>query len=583
MERDLLRQSVPTVSPPIPRSVDIELRRAVGPGVPHDPRAPDIVAATTRLGAGRRYALCVQIGRVLPGSLFRGRPPALDRLLPPSAAGHHLDVTVFALDFALASPGVQRLWLPRLGGTELVRFLLDAPARPGPARCRVVVSHGDHALQVFVVTAQIAAREERAAEPVLVAALEHAATRRFDNLALLRPRAATAVVNDDPLGSHSITLKRGDRTGTFRFGDDQIRAASAAVRRVLEDAARSGQFDEPPPAAGSDAHAARVAAHHAVIRTLAALGANLQLALFDHADPGGRQLLGELLRGADQRLQLIHVARSLVIPWSTLYDGWVPDDLDTSRLEVCDGVTGDGAACGHGADERLVCMRRFWGLRHDVELMLGSAEARDAITSFQIPADRPPLRVLHGRTLQRATFMPAPYVSLLYRPGVPVWDHDVYTLLEPELRPAIVVAMGHFSLTTPVPGATVHAIDLIPAALTNIGVSKQALRLGDWEWPRSIVLLLACSSAVTAADALTGMIDAFAGAGAAAIIGTETTVFPRLSARAACSIVDHLVHGRATLASALRTLRWELVRDASPLGFSFTAYGNADLTREQAT
>jgi len=565
------------------RSVDIALHRSgFASELARDDDDPTHVQPTTRLGARRHYKLLVQIGAALDDTLFAAPPPSIDPLLPPSADGHRLEVTVFAIDFALTGTATRELWLPNTGPTKVVVFSVRAPDRPGPARLRIVISHDGHALQSFIVTAQIAHTEEVAPTRALNATLEYAATRQFANLAALRKRDATAVINDDPVGGHSITLKRGETTGTFTFSDDQIRTASTAVRAILEDAARAPSFDEPPPRPGTPAYATRAADHDAAIRKLAALGANLHLALFDHADRGGKQLIQALMSATEQRLQLIHVARSLVIPWAVLYDGWIPDDLDTSRLPVCHGALADGSSCAHTEASELICVRRFWGLRHDLELVLGSSIPRDAVTRFRVPSDRPPLRVLHGRTMQDATFMPDTYTSLMYQPGVPVWEHDVYTLFEGDQRPAILVAMGHFSSGAPVPGTLVHAIDLVPKPLTNIGVTKQTRSLGDWAFPHSIVLLMACSSAAVAADALTGMIDAFGSAGAAAIIGTESTVFPRLSGRAAASLYRGLVDTGGQLAGALRALRWELMRDATPLAFAFTAYGNADLAREDA-
>jgi hypothetical protein len=565
------------------RSVDLALRRkGFASELVGDEDDPQDVRPSTRLAAGRRYELQVRIGAPLHGTLFEAPPPPIDPLLPPSEDGHRLEVTVFGLDFTLEKRAVRALWLPRTGPTSTVGFPVTAPSRVGPARLRVVISHDGHALQSFVLTAQIAHAEERAPGRALNATLEHAATAQFANLDALRPREATAVINDDA-GGHSITLKRGDATGTFAFTDAQIRAAADAVRKILEDAARSPSFDEPPPREGTPAFAERRAAYDAVIRALAVLGVQLRNALFMHADAGGRQLIRELAKTADQRLQLIHVARSLVIPWACLYDGQIGPALDVTGWPVCNGVV-DGAPCGHtGAEDHQLCVRRFWGLRHDLELVLGSAVPRDAVTAFRMPADRPPLRLIHGKSLQDVQYMPDAYTSLLYQPGVPVWDHDVYSLLDAERRPAIIAALGHFSLATPVAGATVHAIDLVPAPLTDVGVSQQAINAGDWSFPHSIVLLMACSSAVAAADALTGMIDAFGSAGAAAIIGTESTVYPRLSARAATSLYRRLIDGGGKLGTAVRDLRWELVAAATPLAFTFTAYGNADLAREDAT
>lgn len=573
----------PIVEPAPGRSVGIVLhRRGFKSELPGEAHEPTRVRHTTRLAAGRAYQLRVQIGPLRDDSLIEVAPPSIDGLVPARPDGNTLEVAVFGLDFAVTSKhAVRALWLPATGASQVLEFNLTAPAKAGPARLRVMVSHADHLLQSFVVSAEIAHGEERAPARTVIAKLEHSATRRFDNLAALRPRAATAVINDDPSGDHSITLKRGDATCTFAFTDAQVRAAAERVRALLEQAVHAPAFEEPPPLRTSDAFGARVAAYKEQIRTLAVYGKQLYLALSSKTNAAGRELLRELAKLPDQRLQLVHVTRSLVIPWATIYDGWLPRDLKVAGLDVCLGPPEGGPPCGHDGTEQLICVTRFWGMRHYLELQLGDPRKVDAITTFQAPPDRRQLRILQGKRLRDEHFLPDDYTKLLAQPDV-AWNGDVYDLLAAAKRPAVFVAMGHFSIEEPAPGSHVHTIDLVPETLTDTGVSQLVIEEGDWKDPHSIVLLMACSSAVAASDALIGMIDAFASAGAAAIIGTESTVYPRLSARAACLLYQQLVDGNGKLAEAMRALRWTLARDATPLAFTFTAYGNADLAREDA-
>jgi hypothetical protein len=279
-------------------------------------------------------------------------------------------------------------------------------------------------------------------------------------------------------------------------------------------------------------------------------------------------------------IQLVHATPSLMLPWATVYDGLVPDDLDTSKLPVCHGFVA-GAPCTHdGMDPSLLCVRRFWGLRHIVEIVGATGKEKDTVTRLAIEPARPLIRWLHGASVQAVPYMPADYESLLYQPGLPVWDLDVYDLLREERRPTIVIAMGHFEQKSPIPSAAVHSIDLVPRALTDVGVAQQSGVFGEWLKPQSLVLLMACSSAVDPSTALTTMIEAFAGAGAGAIVGTESVIYPRISARAACAIYRGLREDAGSLSKAMRGLRWELIGAANPLAFTFTAYGNADLAME---
>jgi hypothetical protein len=557
------------------RAVDLALRAATGRGAP-----TAVVSPNTSLVAGKRYGVCVRIGARLRGSLFRTPPPAIDPLLPPPVAGkvRRLEVTLFTLDFTAISPSVQALLLPAAGPSDPILFELRAPARAGQARFRVVVSFRDHMLQAFVVTAKIGRRTQRSRARAVDAALECATTEHFTNLEALKPRGATAIINDDPTGRHSITIKRGTTLGTFTFTEDQTRKAVSQARQVLEEAAKSGQFDD-VPRRGTPAYVEREASYRAVIRKLAVLGASVKSALFKSGDEAGSAMIAELSGPASEVLQLVHVARALVLPWAILYDGWLPRDRKTVDVPVCIGEGADGAPCGHTSADKIICVRGFWGLRHDLELLTGRAVATDAVATWQVPSGRAALGIMQGKSLTGVQYLPACYEQLLARPEVKIWKDDVYALLAAATRPAIFVAIGHFSVAME-EGVPVHAIDLEPEPLTDTGLSDEVERPGGvWEFPHSIVVLLACSSAVPAADALTGMIDAFASARAGAIIGTECTVFPRFSARVASAIYEQLVANRGKLAASLRALRWELAREASPLGFALTAYGNADLGR----
>jgi hypothetical protein len=122
----------------------------------------------------------------------------------------------------------------------------------------------------------------------------------------------------------------------------------------------------------------------------------------------------------------------------------------------------------------------------------------------------------------------------------------------------------------------VQRIDTAPVLLTDSDLIDKIQRRGDWAAPNSVVMLMACSSAVTAAGALVGLVQAFAGAPAGAILGTEATFWPWLSGEVATSIYDHMRAGK-NLAAAVREARWELMNARNPLGLALTAFGNADL------
>ncbi len=84
----------------------------------------------------RRYRLSVHIGHRSEDSLMIGEPPPLDPLLPelePGQQGYHLEVGGFSReDFELLKPGVERLYLARLGGSFPIYFEVRSPKAMGP-------------------------------------------------------------------------------------------------------------------------------------------------------------------------------------------------------------------------------------------------------------------------------------------------------------------------------------------------------------------------------------------------------------------------------------------------------------------
>ena len=98
-----------------------------------------------------------------------------------------------------------------------------------------------------------------------------------------------------------------------------------------------------------------------------------------------------------------------------------------------------------------------------------------------------------------------------------------------------------------------------------------------WPEPRPVVFLMACSSMVSDASLLGGFAEQLHCAGARAIVGTEAPAFPALVSEFATTVGRAWWAGEATLGEAIRRYRAALMARGNPLGFVFTALGNADL------
>ena len=151
-------------------------------------------------------------------------------------------------------------------------------------------------------------------------------------------------------------------------------------------------------------------------------------------------------------------------------------------------------------------------------------------------------------------------------------------------RPAILVVLGHYETPAPnQPRITFAGNDWFePDDLT-----KQVQDLSKWKDANPLVLLAACESGAASLASITSFLAAFADARAAAVIGTETTVFLGLACRFAKEIAVALMGttgkessaGKQSLGDAVLSFRRGLLLDFNPLGFVFTPYGDADLHR----
>lgn len=597
-DRSANRRSALAAPRQTPRAVDIAVvrTRAAPPGIAVEPRDPMRVLPSTTLAAGQRYGLVVQIGARLIGGLV-DKPSPIDPLLPRSPNGHRLDITALGLELAVESAPVVAIRLPEVGASDEARFAVRAPpGHSGPARVRVLITYLGRVLQSYVVTAQVGAAERDApgaqgAPPAITARLEHRASPRFEGLDQLRARGASIVLNADPAGSHTLQVKRGSGVAICRFTEAQVDTITREIRGELTSSVggESSKFPEPPPAAPA-LRALRTASFAGSIRTLAKKGAALHREVLIQVGPHGDRVVRELRGASDQTVQIVQASGLFSLPWAVLYDWTTPDDYAAfDGLPVCDGrsiVDGPGAAlptdrgCGHTAESTgVLCCRGFWGLRHRLELLLADPEGDNPVS--RVSGHRAPLRVGLGQSVAAGRCFPA-FTALCSDPAVAIAAGNDFAALLWSDRPAVLIALG--KLTTEGDGMTMyHQIDLQPT-LRDSTVANEISKRGRWADPHSLIMLLACSSAATSLRALLGMTRALIGAGAGAVIGTETDLFSGAASRFAAALHARLVApapggtpDQPTLGAAMQTARWELIADHSPAALTFTAYGNADL------
>lgn len=532
------------------------------------------VAPDTALAAGRHYHLQLRVGRPLPLSLLTEAPPPLDPLLPEREGGHELEAVVFEGDFTLLARRSHRFLLPSLGASPVVTFPLRAPAEVGPAGLRLGLYFRDHMLQSFRLTAAVEARERAASgERLLAVDLDFSRTGRLADLDRFGPRRLAVGVNLDPGGAtHTFMVKQGKVARPVKLPEAVLGDQIKAFRDLLQTATLD-EFNRSAFTAARDSKP-----FDAVVRRLAQQGGALRRALFTrHPD------LAEVLKQVRQLpegsvLQFVRHDPNYAFPWAVIYDFKLPDDLPgRPPAPVCRGAQ-NGAPCGHTAQDRVYCIQGFWGVRHRVEeLMAFKAEAAPRL------ATRGQARVLLVPGYQDAHTSALDgdlKIALGASRVVPLaaGDRLLDQVWNRASGPAVVVVIGHLE-TRDLPGEPPGPRVVIEPGIQWLREKEVTERTEDdrpLAQPEPIVLLLACGSAGVQLETLNHLFTSLVRAGTAAVVGAETLTFTRLVSPFARDLTVALCQGE-TLGEALRQARGRLLAAGNPLGFVFTAFGDADL------
>ena len=520
------------------------------------------------LRQGGRYRLRIQIGRRAEGNLISDDTP--DLILPPTPHDQYeLDVALFPKDFEARSAQLQRLKLPKAGASRPIWFEIVAPPTLVRAQLRFAIYLGNHLLQSFLLTAMLAPEETVAKDGVgITVALEAAKSEGFGNLDELRPRAVSIGMNLDDDGMHTLCLKLNEAVAQVKVPPKQLDEHVAKLRAVLEAAAVQ---DDLPVFSADDAPltAKQQEVFDTSVRELAAIGDALHLALFARMPEDVKELLRTLVLLADLPLQFPRLDVNLVMPWPVLYDFGPPK---TKNAPVCRGIANDGKPCGHGIGDDVYCLNGFWGIRHAVEEHFSDGKRRDTTLLVESPPDTP---VLRASDAVNDGFCAALVDDLkkIRADAAALIDgnEDVLEMLWNVHRPAVILFLGHFEKNPPyieAAGTTKQ--------LTVEEIGKRARRKG-WSAPKTLVLLMACGAMQMTSDTLVDHALAFWSAGAAAIVGSEVTIFPKFACRFVREIVTALLTENVTLGRAISDFRRRTVSAGNPLAFAFTCLGEADV------
>lgn len=549
------------------------------------------------LAKQRKYQLRIHVGNRLKGSLVVGKRPPLDPLLsdPTDRKGHMLEVAIQPKGFRLLSASVQRFYLPLLGASEPVYFRVRAPSSEGSASFRISIFHQNHLLQSYLLHAQIADREVTylGPQPALSVRLEYSRTSRFTNLEDLPPRALSIGANLSPSSSrHELTVKSDNVMGEIDLEPSTFDRQMAEFRQILEtatfDPANRRRPRSYPQVAGGSVSSGPFAD---VIRSLARKGNDLYRLIFrrsGYAKNKLQQALQALRTRSEETLQIIRYDENFVFPWALLYDYDLPQELfGMPEKPVCVGtVAGDVTVspCSHSpSSAEVYCVNGFWGVRHQIEELIGKGGAlQDGVRTVTRPSAAKAVRVVAGANITEGVRLETGLQEAIHGEVAvgPLDDVQLINILwqSPPERPSVLIVLGHLEMQNIAGEPRVPRIVLVPGSkwLTEEEISKRFQKDLGWSQPRTIVLLMACESAAIGLETLNSFVTSLDAAGAAAVVGTECTVFSDLASTFAQELTLALWKGD-TLGKAVTGFRRRLLRTGNPLAFVFQCVGAADL------
>jgi hypothetical protein len=577
-------------------------------------------AATTDkpLRQGAMYKVRVHVGHPSPQSIVVGDPPPLDPLLPETEeSGHRLEVALFEKDFKLLTKNVQPLYLPLLGSSEPVYFMISAPQRSGVAEARIGLYYRNHLVQSFLLKANVseggamlaplsikmfvsdadeggAQWVEMQTDKQLLTHLTFSRSERLTNLDELGPRALSVAVNSNAdAASHTFMLKLDADAApvslTEKTLDEQISAFREILRANTLNSQKQPLFPSYPAAGSVPSQDFK-----RVIRSLAEKGYDLYNAVFTRVPETMQDEMRRLAGSSDKTIQVIRHDPNFVFPWPILYDFQLPPKIHGAPPPpVCLGYEGEAPVppadypvqkCSHNYMDEVYCIYGFWGLRHQIEQLVQiGGQTQNAITKIVPASPQKTIRLAVG-TSDAHTKQLAQQMSHVL--GASFVDtnlsaEDLVDLMwDDEKRPAILVVLGHLEMKPITAEPDEPRIVLVPSQkwFTANSILKSLRIKSRWkQQPNTLVLLMACSAGATEISTLNDFVTALTSAGAAAVVGTECLIFSSLVSRFAHDLTTEMWK-KKTLGEAVKFFNRRLVGSGNPLAFVFNYLGDADLT-----
>lgn len=606
-------EPAPGAAQPGLRYVNSVLWRSAGPAVS--------VAAGDLLELDADYRLGIGVGRPRRDSLLAATAVWPDETLSAAAGSHAWRLSVMVLGAATrdAQPAVKYLYLPATGTAfvcsrcdglpadtdwdlvehrecktehgELAEFEVPRRASAGPVELDVLIYLGVALVHKHVVRLSVGPG------PGASAMQTYTLTRTFGRLRELVNRSMSIDEGVRDLTVNALDGRSGSAGAgvfAFRFTDANWNKLAVGVRTTLTTLHfREGKSGYEPIYPELDVPADE---YRRMLLELAKQGRELFDGIFYSGASGE---LAPLLRHEAQargRPPVVQIARTadrpFAVPWQVLYD--LPMQYPEVNLWRCPSVDeygpdGSGsspppATCPHsdqherpGPFKAVLCPWGFWGLASILEVPEPPPDQRDL--DHVISTANPPLAVLAAQGAGLDQTVMGGHLGRLKRdvegfPPVPDGVLSQVAELFTKLQPPdmdIVYLISHAESF-----GSVLTFDL-PVSSGQISAwTKDDWPADHWRGRRPLVVLNACHSAELTQATLGSFVRNFVGSGAAGVIGTETLIDQLAASYAMEYFLAAFSHG-ASAGDAMRTMRWQMLRRGSLLGFSYTPYCAANL------
>jgi len=562
------------------------------------------------LGCSQQYYFWLEVGPLVSGSLESARPVALPVERLPRGA--RLKVALFGFKDELEIEDGSDIGELRLedDGTAVVSrcaalppdlkkvpglsdrrlfFRVRTPPRSGTYRLRCSIYYRQVLVQSRLITARVMSRP--AARPnALTSTVDYTLSRdlRSDHLAGFSSHRLSIMLNQN-----------GDGTVGLRFlGEKEFKSDAEFDAHELQDlidlargALRTVSWGDADPWRDDREYRYAEAPGFATLSRDLILLAKKGYSIYDlitdrFSRVDDSATLADLLAKPGQlQLALKESARQL-IPSAMIYDYKLDNGLNDEDISICPSFKAAAGGkepleatdcfkgnCPTRNQDNVVCPSGFWGYRHYLGLPLSVARAPELPTEIDWH-DAPhlaiavstalPLREHHEKALQA---LKAGWKWQLAE------SRDEAFRLFRDAKPHLVYFYCHCGLDRNEPYIKV-------GPLKGPRITRADLRAKEigWDDPRPLVFINGCRSLglepKQAIEFVSGFIQV---ARAAAVVGTEITVFEPLAQAFAEDCLKRFLVGSKTLGESVRNARLALLKALNPLGLVYTPFAVANL------